>query len=353
MRRWMRSTERSGTRGSAAGRLVLAAVLAAALLLPAVASGAPSASDVEKLQDQLKDLRREVQRAGDAYSAAFWKLDATRVEAARLDREIGTATEELARASARLSERAVEMYRSGGVDYMVVLLSSTDFDSMLVRLEYFQRIGRQDADVIDAVKHLQDQLRTDRAALDGLLVQQAADAARLKREAERVEGKLKQQQAEYDRLKKELDAAIAAQRVATGTTTARVGPSGMVFPVAGPNYFTDTWGAARSGGRTHQGTDIMAARGTPCVATLSGTVTTQFNALGGYTIWLAADNGWTFYYAHLDSYAVTGGRVRAGQVIAYVGSTGNASESAPHLHFEMHPNGGAAVNPYPYLLQMQ
>jgi murein DD-endopeptidase MepM/ murein hydrolase activator NlpD len=344
---------RAGKPPSALGRLVLAAALVTSLVLPAVAAGAPSASDVQKLQDQLKGLQRDVQRAGDAYSEAYWQLDATRVEAARLDREIATAADELAAASARLSERAVEMYRSGGADYLVVLLSSTDFDSMLVRLEYFQRIGQQDADVIDAVKRLQEQLRVDRAALDDVLRQQSEDAARLKREAERIEGRLKQQQSEYDRLKKELDAAIAAQRATTGTTTARVGPNGMVFPVAGPNYFTDTWGAARSGGRTHQGTDIMAARGTPCVAVLGGTVRTQFNALGGYTIWLTADNGWAFYYAHLDSYAVTAGRVRAGQVIAYVGSTGNASESAPHLHFEIHPNGGAAVNPYPYLIQMQ
>jgi murein DD-endopeptidase MepM/ murein hydrolase activator NlpD len=95
---------------------------------------------------------------------------------------------------------------------------------------------------------------------------------------------------------------------------------------------------------------MMAARGTPVVAIEGGTVATGTSDLGGITIWLRGSSGDSFYYAHLDGYVdglSYGQSVAAGERIAYVGSTGNASEAYPHLHFEYHPNGGSAVNPTP------
>jgi murein DD-endopeptidase MepM/ murein hydrolase activator NlpD len=125
----------------------------------------------------------------------------------------------------------------------------------------------------------------------------------------------------------------------------------MACPVVGPVSFSDDWGAPRSDGRTHEGNDLVAPSGTPLVAIESGVVdqtTDVEQGLGGIAIWLRGDSGTRYYYAHNSAnVAHVGDRVVVGHVIAYVGNTGNARASVPHLHFEIHPGGGEAVNPYP------
>ena len=125
----------------------------------------------------------------------------------------------------------------------------------------------------------------------------------------------------------------------------------MVCPVNGAVSFTDTWGDPRSGGRTHQGVDMIAARGTPLVAIEPGTVKRMRNGgLGGITVTLTGVSGDEYYYAHLDSWATglsVGQSLPVGGLLGYVGNTGNAQYTIPHLHFEWAPGGGAAVNPYP------
>lgn len=123
--------------------------------------------------------------------------------------------------------------------------------------------------------------------------------------------------------------------------------SGMLCPVAGPRAFADTWGAPRSGGRSHEGVDMMSPGGTPLVAVESGSVNFSTNRLGGNAIWLQGSSGTKYYYAHLSAYEGSSRSVSQGETIGYVGATGNTS--ANHLHFEVHPGGGRAVNPYPYV----
>ncbi len=120
----------------------------------------------------------------------------------------------------------------------------------------------------------------------------------------------------------------------------------IICPMPGSAY-GDTWGAPRSGGRRHEGVDMIAPRGLPIYAVISGVVTFKSNRLGGNAISLAGDNGNRYYYAHLDSYVGGSRRVFQGELIGYNGDTGNAKYSTPHLHFQVHPGGGRPVNPYP------
>ena len=114
--------------------------------------------------------------------------------------------------------------------------------------------------------------------------------------------------------------------------------------------FMNDWGFPRSDTGFHQGTDMMAPKGTPIVAPVSGTVTQGVGSIGGRYFRLTAKDGTVYYGAHLSAFGKRG-RVRAGDVIGYVGNTGDAAGGATHLHFEIHPAGGAAVNPYPYLVR--
>ena len=128
-------------------------------------------------------------------------------------------------------------------------------------------------------------------------------------------------------------------------------PSLDAFPMIGKCSFNDSWHAPRPGGRLHEGVDIIGARGLPLVAVKDGVITKMVTnqTLSGNAIRLTIADGTYFYYAHLDAFAegiTIGTQVVAGQVIGYNGSTGSTT---PHLHFEVHPRGGAAVNPYPFV----
>lgn len=130
-----------------------------------------------------------------------------------------------------------------------------------------------------------------------------------------------------------------------GTPAEPIATGSWICPVQGPLSFSDTWGAPRSGGRTHKGVDMMSPQGTPVVAPVSGFVEHRGNSIGGDSFHLNGDDGNYYYGTHLSAYG-NSGQVEAGVVIGYVGETGNAT--TPHLHFEIHPGGyGNAVNPYP------
>jgi len=339
-------------RHSIAGRLL--ALIAAVTLLavfthsPGRAPGAPSVADLER---DLDAIRAELGDVGADYDRAYWRLDETETRIEKLDARIAKTEKELQASQEALGRRLQGMYRMDAIDYLTIILGASSFQELVTTLDFIKRVGDADAAAISESKRLAAELQQQRAEAEREREEQAAAFKQLAAEREKLRARLSSVRSRYDSLKKELD----RQR---GTTARQVpgvpAKNGMVFPVQGVHYYSDTWGASRDGGRrSHKGTDIMAPRGTSCVAVLSGSVSATYSGKGGKSIYLHADNGWVFYYAHLDGYAISSGTVQAGQVIGYVGSTGNASASAPHLHFEIHPGGGGAVNPYPYLRAME
>ncbi len=170
---------------------------------------------------------------------------------------------------------------------------------------------------------------------------------------ERAEGRRSLDQARADH--QDLHAAVTDGRrqVETFRLGGDLAVTGFHFPVAGPHDFSDTWHAPRSGGRLHEGTDIFASEGTPLRAVERGVLAdVGTNSLGGIKLWLVGESGTHYYYAHLSAYApgvADGLLVGAGEVIGYVGHTGNARTTPSHVHFEVHPAGGDAVDGYPLL----
>lgn len=166
----------------------------------------------------------------------------------------------------------------------------------------------------------------------------------------------------------------APQR-SSGATTTTIGTSAevraMTFPVDGAVSFVDTFGAPRSGGRTHQGIDLMGAKMTPLVAAADATVTSlrhDSSGLSGNSLTLTDAEGWRYVYIHLNNDSpgtddganrfeeafvaglAKGTAVRAGQHLGYLGDSGNAEDAGAHLHFELHRPDGTVVNPYRSLL---
>jgi len=128
---------------------------------------------------------------------------------------------------------------------------------------------------------------------------------------------------------------------------------GYAFPVHAGYSYSNDWGAPRERTGTHEGNDIFAATGTPVLAVADGRLfRVGTRKIPGNRVWLKSEQGDTLFYGHLSAFAEdarNGAEVEAGDVIGFVGSTGDAEQTPPHLHFEIHPRGGEATNPYPFL----
>ncbi len=283
-----------------------------------------------------------------------------------------------------LEERAklivYEAYTTGGRNMVTTAFSANDIQDLITSQALFDAATTRDLSQLDqlsAVSRQMDRLNEDLGVKEGevqeLRAEQETVVAHLEEDRKTADAlhadAKKNYAAVYERYKAEqarrAAAAAAAKAAAAAAKAARSSGSsrsagssgaaagvpaattGVNCPIPNGSSFIDTWGYPRSGGRTHKGTDMIAARGSTLVAMRAGTVRLNYHPLGGRQVYVNGVDGITYYYAHLSGYAnglSNGQRVSQGQVIGFVGSTGNATTNVLHLGMIV---GGRYVNPYP------
>lgn len=306
-------------------RTALATLIAGVLLL----SGATGQS----LAADSRSIQRELDATAAAYERAATELASTEAKEAKLRKDLANADKIISQRAELVTARAGYVYKRGVGTFLSDLLLAPNLSAFIKRMYYLELLGDHDSELVEGLQ----------------VTQSRADAIWENLEATKAKQKTLVQ--ELNEKRQQLEARFKGVKVADKVS--RMGKfAAFTLPVA-PSAFTNSWGARRSGGRRHKGTDIMAPCGAPVRAVTDGTISNLHSGGNGGTMaYLRASNGDEFFYAHLRRYAPgvsAGTRVSAGDLIAYNGNTGNARGGACHVHFEWHPRGGRPVNPYPLL----
>lgn len=243
------------------------------------------------------------------------------------------------RLAVSMRQRALRQYTGESARYLRLILEAKDLNVLRRRTDLISQAQRRDAALVQTYRQSARSLEEETAHYNAI------------RDARQFE--IDQLVADEAALKKDFDSLSSL----LGALDAPVAFEGFVFPVQPPYAYIDTYGADRMNGspfqHKHQGVDIFAREGTPVIATKRGVVYSIGVArLGGNRLWLKDVDGTCYYYAHLISFAsglYENKIVESGEVLGFVGTTGNAVGTPPHLHYEIHPQCTGPTNPTPIL----
>ena len=309
---------------------------------------AAGAADNSSVATQLAAAQRKANAAAARLSNAETALARVADDVSGLRARTAANRARLGQLEGAVRNAAVSQYMEGRAPARVGM---ADIGELARGQAMLQLVTLGSVDAIDAYRPARQDLDASAAALNKRLAQQRGAIQSLQRERSAAVAELDKLAAQQRALLAKQAAAkkaAASRQASASTARARgiIATGAWICPVQGPHSFSNDWGQPRSGGRTHQGNDILAPRGTPVVASVSGTATANSNGLGGTAYFLHGSDGNTYYGAHLQGYGQLGA-VQAGTVIGYVGNTGDAAGGPTHLHFEIHPGGGAGRQPVP------
>jgi murein DD-endopeptidase MepM/ murein hydrolase activator NlpD len=299
--------------------------------------------------------------AAARYEEAVGHYEEVTAQIATLRAQIAATREDAAGLRVIARRRAVAAYTGRDALQGEGFLTDGDPLAGIRREKLLSGTKRHDEAVVARLAKLTVALEDQHRELEAQRAEQEVALAAAEAEQAKVQAQLQDAQHALDALEEYLRLQAEAQRareiaesIARSASNRANGrnydgsyiATGIVCPVRGAVSFIDSWHAPRHQGQ-HMGVDIMAARNTPDVAVVSGSVTYKAGGTSGNGAYLSGDDGNLYYYFHLERYEGGPRRVTQGEVIGYVGNTGDAKYTATHTHFEIHPGGGAAVNPYP------
>ncbi|MGB3412962.1 MAG: M23 family metallopeptidase [Microthrixaceae bacterium] len=300
------------------------------------------------LPERVAESKEVLAAAQQALQAAQVQSETLKTSVAGMEAQVSalkssrrSAVEKAAVARKRLRDQAVDAYVRGRSNPKLSLVDLQDASDIGVAREYMGVVLDSQNRLAREYDKLRKSLSSDEGRLAEALGIEKSKQTEIRAELERA-------------FKAVID---ATQQLAAYEAGAHAYIEGFVFPVAAEVEFIDSWGFPRMTGTSyqhwHQGTDIFAPLGAPVLASENGVIDRLGTAvLGGNKLWVKGDSGTSYYYAHLSAFApgiAEGDVVTAGQVVGFVGDTGNAKGTSPHLHFEVHPDGGDVVNGYPLL----